>query len=196
MSTAAPSAAVDCPACEAALPVSPGSEHAVCPACGRAVRVLVFPALFRPIPLGVAAMQTASAAEATCYNHPGSVAVVPCSRCGRFLCSLCDIEHEGAHLCPACFPAAGPSGFSGLDSERILWDSVALSTALLSFLFWYITLITAPIVLVLVVRKWKAPPGPIPRTRVRLVLAAAVALLQLAGWGLLLTIGFVALRRA
>ena len=50
-------------------------------------------------------------------------------------------------------------------------------------LFFFVTCITAPLTLYIVVRYWKTPASLLPRTRVRFVLAALIALLQIGGWG-------------
>ena len=189
-------ATVDCAACGVAQPPPTGSEEMACARCGRPLHVLVFPALWRPIAAGLPATLAVSPEEATCYNHPASVAVIPCALCGRFLCALCDIEFDERHLCPACFPTARPSGGSAtLESERVLWDSIALSTALMSCILWWASLITSFVVLFLVVRKWRTPLSLVPRSRIRFIAAAGIAVLQLMVWGLVLTVGLVSLRR-
>jgi hypothetical protein len=55
-----------------------------------------------------------------------------------------------------------------------------------SFFLIYLTPITAPIVLFLVFRHWKSPPGLTQRSRWRFVVAAVVAFLQIGGWATLL----------
>src|SRR5262245_54641417 len=143
-------AAVECPSCGAMLPVFPG-ESIACPSCRTDVRLLLFPAFVRQVLVGTAAV-TAASEEATCYDHPANVAVIACERSGRFVCSLCDIETDGAHICPACFSAAPHAG--GAATERVLWDSVALYAAILPCIFWWATLVSSCAVLILVARKW------------------------------------------
>lgn len=49
-------------------------------------------------------------------------------------------------------------------------------------LLFYFSLFTAPVALYYVIRYWKQPQGVLPRTRVRFVLAAVIAVAQLLGW--------------
>src|SRR5262245_9590695 len=97
-------ALVTCGKCLKPLPAavlnSAGPAH--CPTCRVPLHALVFPALFRPVARGEIGERLVSEGEASCYYHPQKKAVLPCSRCGRFLCALCDVDLNGEHLCPSC----------------------------------------------------------------------------------------------
>ena len=111
----------------------------------------------------------------------------PCEGCGRFLCALCDCEHQGQHLCPSCLETGRTKGkIKSLESKRTRYDRLAFTLALLPFLLIYFTIITAPITLYIVLRYWKSPLGLTQRSRSKLVLAAGIASLQIAGWAALL----------
>ena len=161
-----------------------------CSSCDSRLRVEVFPALFNA-PAGVATAQSILAeGEASCFYHPTKRAVLPCETCGRFLCALCDVELNGQHLCPACLASGQKKGkLSNLDNRRVLYDSLALTLALVPLLVWPFTLITAPAALFIAVRYWRAPSSVVQRTKIRLILAMFFALAQIVGWG----IGFWAL---
>ena len=123
--------------------------------------------------------------EASCFYHPNKKAVLPCEACGRFLCALCDVELNGQHLCPACLASGQKKGkLSNLDNRRVLYDSLALTLALLPLLVWPFTLITAPAALFIAIRYWRAPGSLVQRTKIRLILAMFFALAQMAGWGI------------
>ena len=89
---------------------------------------------------------------------------MPCGRCGRFLCALCDLDIGGRHLCPACVAdgpplttattASGERTAGGeLANERFLYDRMALTLAAAPLLFlWPVTLFTAPVALFYAVR--------------------------------------------
>jgi hypothetical protein len=63
-----------------------------------------------------------------------------------------------------------------------LYDNMALTLAMLpAFLIWP-TIFTAPITLYITVRYWRAPSSILPRTRIRFVIAAAFASLQIGAW--------------
>ena len=156
-----------------------------CPSCKSPLRVEVFPALFSiPAPASHAQSVTTEG-EASCFYHPNKKAVMPCEACGRFLCALCDVELNGQHLCPACLTSGQKKGkLANLDNRRVLYDSLALTLALLPILLWPFTLITAPAALFVAIRYWRAPGSVVHRTRVRLILAMVLSLAQMAGWGI------------
>lgn len=173
-------------------------EPVNCPGCHSPLIVEVFPAYFRPPAAGQAAENVLSDEDASCFYHPAKKAVVPCARCGRFLCALCDIElGANRHVCPGCVEAArqDPGGKMDLTGggaatdalgaqRRLLPDQLAITLAVLPlfFLYW-LTFITAPIVLYIVIRYWKEPGSVVnPRSRTRLIVAAIFALLELCGW--------------
>ena len=121
--------------------------------------------------------------EAGCFYHPGKKAVTPCSACGRFVCALCDVALNGRHLCPACFEKGkSKRKIKSLENHRTCYDTIALMVATVPLLFYFITLITAPLAIYLTVRHWNTPSGIIPRTRIRFILAFFMAGLQIAGW--------------
>jgi hypothetical protein len=70
-----------------------------------------------------------------------------------------------------------------LENHRNLYDAIALYVALLPILFFPVTLVTAPMAIYLVIRHWSSPGSLVPRTRIRFVAAALIALVQLTGWG-------------
>ncbi|HEX5398354.1 MAG TPA: hypothetical protein VFY06_04825, partial [Verrucomicrobiae bacterium] len=114
-------------------------------------------------------------------------AVRPCDGCGRFLCALCDCELDDAHFCPTCLEAGKTRGkIKSLDNQRTLYDSIALSLAILPMLILYFTIITAPMALFVAIRYWKAPRSILRRTRIRAIAAIGIALLQIAGWAALI----------
>ena len=161
-------------------------ELAPCPACGAAVRVDVFPALFRPLAPGQAGERLMVEGESSCFYHPQKRAVVPCDNCGRFLCALCDLELNDQHLCPACLEAGSKKGrIASLQHQRMCYDRLALWLAVLPLFIWPFTLVTAPMALFFAIRHWNSPSSILGGNKVRLVAAMVVAVLQLAGWTLL-----------
>ena len=196
----AASQAVSCPVCTRALPPDTWNldYETYCPACRTPVSALVFPALLRGHN-GSAAGLAVEGSEATCFYHARKKAVVPCDRCGRFLCALCQVELSGENWCPSCIALHRKQGkLAGLDNRRMLYDNMALLLAVApvaTVAFWVLTVLTAPATLFVVIRYWRAPSSLVPRTKVRFVIAGVVALLQLAGWGFLLFSLIFQLRR-
>ena len=96
---------LNCPKCAAVLPTLGLGDSGMmaCPNCGTDARVVVFPALFRDEAKPVVAEPVMGDGEASCFFHAGKKAVHPCSGCGRFLCSLCDLA--SCALCLVrCYP--------------------------------------------------------------------------------------------
>lgn len=174
---------VPCALCNMPLPkwsLTAGGE-AVCALCGGSNEAHVFPAAFHT----QAAVQTESAleGEAACFDHPGKRATAACQQCGRFVCQLCAVELGEAIWCPSCVAAgAGQAKAANLESSRILYDSMALVTPLLSLLMWPFTAIAAPGAIVLSIAKWRAPLSLVRRNRWRFVVAILIGLAEIGGW--------------
>ena len=178
-------AAVCCTGCGNPLPgeLYNSGRPLPCDNCGAKLEVEAFPALFRGTgPLkGGEALTVEN--EASCFYHPHKKAAVLCSACGRFLCTLCETDLAGRCLCPTCIDQGRlTEGIEQLVTQRPLYDSLALSTAVLPMLFFPITVVTAPIAIFLALRYWNRPGSILPRTRFRFVLAIIIALAQVAGW--------------
>ena len=182
-------ALVHCSKCRNPLPPellnSPGLND--CPRCGSKTQVWAFPALVKPPEAPQKEDGFKFADDAACFYHANKRAVVPCSWCGRFLCSLCDIEFDGDHVCPTCLESGKRThSVKRLETQRMLYDNLALALAIWPMLIIYLTVITAPASLFVVFRYYKAPSSILPRTKFRFYVAGLFALLQIAGWVTLL----------
>ena len=180
---------VQCPKCSAWLleGIFNQPELTPCPACGVPLQVEIFPALFRKIAPGQSGETVIVEGESGCFYHPQKKAVLPCDGCGRFLCALCACQLNGQHFCPACLETGKTRGrIKSLDNQRTLYDSIALSLAVYPLLIFYFTVITAPMALFVAIRYWKSPPSLVHRCKIRFVVAVILALLQIAGWGILI----------
>ena len=161
------------------------AELTPCPTCAVPLQVEIFPALFRRTASGRDGEALMVDGESSCFYHPQKKAVLPCQGCGRFLCALCDCELRGQHFCPACLEVGRKKGkIKSLENQRTLYDSIALSLAILPLIIFYFTVITAPMALYIAIRYWNAPRSIVHRTKIRYVLAIFFAALQILGWGL------------
>lgn len=179
------SVAAACPSCQNSLPGALCNIGSVahCPACDSAIQVEIFPAFFKPVSAGQKAETLLEEGVSSCFYHSQKKAVVPCDACGRFLCALCDLDFNGRHLCPACLQSGKKKGdLPELENRRTIYDSAALTTALLPLLMWPVTLVTAPLTIFLAILSFRRPSSLIPRTRIRAWLALMFGLLQIAGW--------------
>jgi len=157
-----------------------------CVGCGALLEVELFPAFKSGANPGSRAEGLADESDAACFSHPDKKAVAACSQCGRFLCSLCEVEMGSQVVCFDCFSEEARAGGGGrLETRVVLYDSIALALAIVPvFLFWP-SLIAAPIVLFMCFRYWNRQGGFLPRSRWRFVVAALLAALQIVGWAAL-----------
>ena len=169
-------------------------EFRACPNCASMVRLDVFPAHFRETAKGSAGEALLADTEASCFYHPQKRAAVVCGECGRFLCSLCDLELEGKHYCSSCLETAKEKNkIASIENKRQLYDVMAFQLSLLGFLIFYFSIASAPISLYLAIKHWNTPSSIVRKpSRWRLVTAIVIASLQILGW--ITLIGFLVTR--
>jgi hypothetical protein len=150
------------------------------------VEVEVFPAILQA-PVAAMPAPLLVEGESSCFFHPAKRASMVCQECGRFLCALCDLELNGRHVCPACLNSGQRKGkFKDLENSRKLWDHLALTVAAVPMLCVWPSIIGAPMALYLVLRYRKEPCSLTGRSNLSFIVAALLALAQMAGWMLVL----------
>ena len=183
-----PNPQIPCPRCAILVnpPPATGLTSFLCPSCGLPLEAWLFPALFHTLPAG-AQPEPATEGEATCYNHVTRKAVLVCESCGRFLCSLCDLETNQRHYCPSCFEARQAAGrLSQLPTQLLRYDRIALGLSVLSvFMCCWPSILTAPAVIFLAIRYWNAPGSESSGARVGMIASVILSLLQLAWWAVM-----------
>lgn len=178
---------ITCPRCSSpAEPVTVGQEMP-CFICDAPLYVYSFPRLFDPQQPGQEATIATSGDEATCFFHQVNRAHAPCDDCGRYLCEVCEIHIDGRCLCSECLETRGSATADNrLVNERVLWDSVVLSLAVLPLAFCYFSLIGAPVALAFGIRHFKTP-GSLVRGRARMITGITIASLSILAWGAFFT---------
>ena len=178
-------APIQCPQCHGSLLNGAFNRPDLqpCQTCGAPLQIEVFPAFFRKIASGQNAEPVLVEGESSCFYHPQKKAVRPCDACGRFMCALCDCEMNAQHFCPTCLEVGKSKGkIKNLENRRMRYDTMALYLAILPILTFYFTIVTAPMVLFVVIRYWKAPQSIVRRHRIGAVIAGIIALLEIGGW--------------
>ncbi len=180
-----------CGQCGSLLQVAPtGAVQAQgCPTCQTPTHLMNFPALAEAPKKGELGRNVIVDNESSCFEHPEKQAMVACQRCGKFLCSLCDIEWGTGHLCSTCV-AAGPDKQEAVKpAQRFFhYDSIALILSMLIVSPMYIfSILTAPVALFMCVYYWRKLT-PSPRSRIRFILAGFLAIATLGIW--ILGLGF------
>lgn len=179
--------AILCSRCQHPLPAAAfnATGMTACAYCASLFRLIAFPAALQPVEQGKPGELILIDGEAGCFYHPEKKAVLPCDSCGRFLCSLCDVEMNGEHLCPPCIESGKKKGrLKKLENHRIRYDDVALALAILPLVFFgCASPLTAPIALYVAVRYWNTPGSILPRTKFRFAVAILFAVIQIIGSG-------------
>jgi len=96
---------------------------------------------------------------------------------------LCDCELNGQHFCPTCLETGRTKGkIKSLENQRTLYDNIAVALAVYPFLIFYLTFLTAPAALFIAIRHWNSPRSIVHGTKIRFVIAMAIAGCQIGGW--------------
>ncbi len=172
---------LQCPNCSTLLtpPVAGRVTQLTCPSCATPLELLVLPALASSAPSGRRTESVVMAGEAACFVHPAKKAVVPCDRCGKFLCALCDLEIQGQHYCPTCLEAGrGQGKIELLESRRFVRDRAALTLSLVPLLIFPAVILTAPAALVLGIQSFRRDGSLVSSGSRRAVLAIVLALIE------------------
>lgn len=181
---------IDCPHCKIPLErqVFNTPNMTKCPSCDVPIKVEAFPAFFDDRAVSAAANAQVIDHESSCFFHPQKKAVVSCGMCGRFICSLCDIQMGGEHICPSCLEAGKKKRkIANLENHRVLYDDIAVAVAIIPMIFFWPTILTAPASIYIALRHWKSPGSIIRRSKIRFVIAILISLLQLTGWVILIS---------
>ena len=151
--------------------------------CGAAHHVWIYPAIFRE-KNAVPAETRVEDGQSACYFHPGNPATAICSVSGRMICQLCTTEWEGETVSfEALQTTIRKESPQAERSGRIKWDDVALVLAVFPLVFWFTTVLTAPITLFICLWFWrKGATSPVRGSRWRYVVAGALALAQIGFW--------------
>lgn len=177
--------AIPCPSCRRVLEKHTwhDAHSGRCSNCTTEFEFFPFPAL-TAVKARIAPQAVAVAEESVCFFHAENRAESVCEDCGRLLCAVCAINFSGRKVCPSCISATKKTDAAPVAKDRMLYDSLALTLALapvLIFFLFFLTVVTAPIALGLVIYGWKKP-GSIVRGRGRLIAAAIISGLEVGGW--------------
>lgn len=146
--------------------------------------------------------------EAVCFYNPALRATCACSHCGVFISDAWSAQWGTETVCLKCLEELRKRRKDArFESRRVLWDNIALLTALLPFLSCIpllllgpvgialmllcvmVSLVTAPLAVGLAIYAWKKPRSLVPRGPWRVAWALALALLQCIAWGAVIISG-------
>lgn len=181
-----------CPNCGIPLgprEISPDNTRE-CSNCGTQRAVCVFPALFRE-KKAPSASHKIDEEQAGCFYHPGKQAETACEACGRFICSLCDLDADGRHLCPGCLDKEVVEKQSEkLVNAKVRYDHIAMYLAVIPYIFTFMIMVVAPFTatsaMYICIRNFRKKTSLVFRTKPVYATAFALALVQLVIWGFMM----------
>ena len=100
----------ECPRCHAHLTadwIRSGIVH--CPDCSKTFEATAFTPP-QPKLRVVEVIHTGPEGASACANHARNAAVTNCTRCGLFICALCDMNVGSGSYCPSCFDRVRADG--------------------------------------------------------------------------------------
>jgi uncharacterized paraquat-inducible protein A len=121
----------ECPACGAPFDANELRAGAVqCPHCRRFFEATPFQPREQRHAVVQVVTETPDGVAAACANHARNAAVTSCSRCGLFICALCEMNAGDATYCPSCFDRVRSEGTAtGVGARYRDFASMALSAA-------------------------------------------------------------------
>lgn len=142
----APYEGPECPHCARLL----GAESRVtgtvtCPNCRARFEATAFNPPQRRMQIVEVAQSGPEGANA-CANHERNTAVTSCTRCGLYICALCDMNVGSGSYCPSCFDRVRTEGTLGAATTRFRdYGSMARVSAVVGFLFMALGLAFGPL---------------------------------------------------
>jgi hypothetical protein len=125
-----------CPSCNAPLEQETFRAGAMrCPYCRTEFEATPFQPRERRHEAVQVVTETPDGVSAACANHARNAAVTSCSRCGLFICALCDMNVGEGSLCPACFDRSrDQNAINGGATRYRDYATMSISTAVLSLI--------------------------------------------------------------
>jgi len=175
---------IPCDICQAELLLTAAPElDAACPVCETRMQVRVFAAAAKESVPGRAGEKLVIDEQSSCFYHPAKKATIACEHCGRFLCSLCDIDMSGRHLCSGCLESSADNNkVVPLINSTMCHDDIALTLAVAPLFVLPAAIVTAPVAIGYSLWSWRKPRALVNRGRWRLVAAILVALFEIGFW--------------
>ncbi len=125
-----------CPSCNAPLEAETLRAGVVqCPYCRSTFEARPFQPRDRLHEAVQVVTETPDGVAAGCANHARNAAVTSCSRCGLFICALCDMNVGEGSFCPACFDRSREQNAVADGATRYRdYATMAISAAVFSLL--------------------------------------------------------------
>ncbi len=172
-----------CSNCKTQVPIEDlnTGKYNHCPGCNTSTKITVFPMLTDKQQASPSALNTLSG-ESSCFNHSEKKAVRACSTCGRFLCTLCNLEIDGNNICPDCLSSGKrKKTINVLDNRFTRYDSIMIALVFVPILVFPFLFFTAPGVILFSIWSWRKPVSLFPKNMAKTILAIIFATIEIAG---------------
>lgn len=125
-----------CPSCNAPLEAEKlRAGTMTCPHCSTEFEATPFQPRERRHDAVQVVTETPDGVSAACANHARNAAVTSCSRCGLFICALCDMNTGDGASCPSCYDRqSNPGAAAGSPTRYRDYATMSISTAAFSLL--------------------------------------------------------------
>ena len=174
---------IPCPSCQTTLSAvgdKLGQQHLTCNHCKKKITLVIFPAFSNNNNnASETGKQLFNEGDASCFYHKDKQAEVACDHCGRFLCSLCDLEISSRHICPNCLKSADSNTAMQNNQERTRYDIALFTFAFFPMLMFWPVLITAPLVFIGSFIYWKKPRSIIGHNGLYRLFALLLSIIQI-----------------
>ncbi|MCD4819927.1 MAG: hypothetical protein K8S23_14685 [Candidatus Cloacimonetes bacterium] len=180
---------VRCPNCQRELStkIYGLGKNSVCSYCKEPVNWYIFPRYFSKTENNEIPENILIEGESACFYHSDKKAVVTCDQCGKFLCSLCDLELNDKHICPNCFNSGKKNKQNFVYEEsRILYDDLALAIAFWPIFTFYFTILGSLISIFFAIRYWNVNSSVIEQNKSKKIIAIFLSLLEIIFWIILI----------
>jgi uncharacterized paraquat-inducible protein A len=125
-----------CPSCNAPLEAQTlRAGTMACPFCRTEFEATPFQPRERRHDAVQVVTETPDGVAAACANHARNAAVTSCSRCGLFICALCDMNAGDGSYCPSCYDhLSHPGAATGSRTRYRDYATMSISAAVFSLL--------------------------------------------------------------
>ncbi len=156
-----------------------------CHGCGKKNKIVIYDAILKELNQGEKICTITEEDDANCYKHQKNLAVKACDHCGAYICSLCDIEIHGEHICPDCFNNQQKSQSNS--KSNFMHAQLAFILSIAQVFIWYLIPIFSIGIIIYSIIFWKKDKNPYGKSsKIFFILAILISLIALIGFSILL----------
>ncbi len=172
----------ECVKCKKEYQISDMGDNSIdtiiCHGCGKKNKVVIYDTILKELNQGEKICTVTEDDDANCYKHQKNLAVKSCEHCGAYICSLCDIEVNGKHICPDCFNNQQNSPSNG--KSNFMHAQLAFILSIVQVFIWYLIPIFSIGIIIYSIIFWRKDKNPYSNSsKIFFVLAILISLIAL-----------------